>query len=173
MHEHLKEIHPNCGNLRERKLRIPIDFFEDELRQIQEHDSSVSSYEDFIQPPALASPRYAGYSHKAEVRSSSERQFSATESSASLDQYSPIPQHTPQHNTSTPSPLRGGPFLDPEVGPGEHGIFDALSGSMMQPRKKKRKMTQKDIKDYRETRQNGACSKCKQGKAKVCGACTE
>jgi hypothetical protein len=149
--ENLKRSYPRGRTLRERKHMAVIDFFREELLQMQKAAG--------VMPMAGGA---AGYVPSA-----------APVLHRHVDERISRPSHSPASSTcSAAAEIQGNTTSIAAVAPadtvpGQQFVFSAADGTMMQS-KRKRKMTFDEKTAYKETRRRGACSKCKRQKGKVC-----
>ncbi|CAO2649228.1 Nn.00g066130.m01.CDS01 [Neocucurbitaria sp. VM-36] len=165
LHEHLKIAYPQCTTLRERKHMAAIDFLIAELRQMQSKGSAFVAIESSANYPAAPSPRAPSLSTEALGNPSRKGSASASQSPTSSTQLSTSVEHAFQDRHSSTTPACLPPIAQPTDGPGQHLVFSAIDGRMMQP-KTKRRMTIEEKNAYKETRKRGACRKCKRQKGK-------
>ncbi|KAJ4366785.1 hypothetical protein N0V83_007310 [Neocucurbitaria cava] len=155
LHEHLKIAYPQCTTLRERKHMAAIDFLVAELHQMQSKGPTFVAVEHSANDPAAPNP--GALSRKGSISASlsptSSAQFSTSVELAFQD----------RHSSTTPGRLL--PKGQLTESPGQHLVFSAVDGRMMQP-KTKRRMTAEEKDAYKETRKRGACRKCKRQKGK-------
>jgi hypothetical protein len=147
--ECLKRRYPGYGTHRQRKLRAVIDFLGNELYKLQQEQSQMSTN----------NRRSASYSST---------HLYPPEGLASLCLQSPTGSMR-SAELSEQLPQTGNISLVDVISPEQH-VFDSRDGQIPNHRKK-RKMTQAEKIAYRETRQRGACRKCKAAKARVCRLC--
>jgi hypothetical protein len=149
--ENLKRSYPRGRTLRERKHMAVIDFFREELLQMQQAGG--------VMPMAGGAAMYAPSAAPVLHRH--------------VDERISRPSHSPASSTcSAAAEMQGhttsmAAVAPADTVPGQQFVFSAADGTMMQS-KRKRKMTLDEKTAYKETRRRGACSKCKRQKGKVC-----
>lgn len=167
LHDDLRKEYPQYTTLRQRKHKAAIEFLRAELREMQKKDSASVSKEQSGDYPALPSPAAASSSSEGAEGHSYQGSSSASTSSVSSRRLSASVERTMADQNSPLTPVDPPTNVVPEVGSGQHIVFSAHDGRMLQL-KPKRRQTKEENAAYRETRKYGACPKCKRQKGKVC-----
>jgi hypothetical protein len=154
--EDLKRTYPTGRTLRERKHMAIIDFFTEELRQMQQGRSVAT----------VTTGRVALYSAVPPVL-----HHQVLDDRALRCQHSPSPAGSTCSaaavSAESPGQHRSMVAVAPlEAVSGKQFVFSAADGKLMHS-KTKRKMTLDEKTAYKETRRRGACPKCKRQKEKV------
>jgi hypothetical protein len=144
--EDLKRTYPEGRTLRERKHMAIIDFFTDELRQMQQARGGT------VMAGRLALQRQLDDRMVRHSQSPASSTCSAMAGEPQIQQ------------------VGGGVVAPTDAVSAQQFVFSAADGRTMQS-KTKRKMTLDEKTAYKETRRRGACSKCKRQKGKVCWCC--
>ena len=153
----LKRAYPTGSTLRERKHMAVIEFFQEELFQMQQARRAMPMAGGVAMYTSLAAPVL----HRQ------------------VDDRISRPSHSPASSTCSAAlaEMQGQPTTIAAVAPaeavsGQQFVFSAADGKMLQS-KRKRKMTVDEKTSYKETRRRGACPKCKRQKGKVCWCCRD
>ncbi|KAF2727070.1 hypothetical protein EJ04DRAFT_151812 [Polyplosphaeria fusca] len=160
--DQLKHVYPTLNSLRQRKHKAAIDFLLKELHSFRAEDSEQASSIPNADWQSVGTPRSDSKETVRLVRDSSTSQ-SLYSPSPSVSM-SPRTANAMSLNANQNSPL---PLRPSSPNPaGKHFVFSATDGRAMQP-KTKRKMTKDERKDYKKTRERGACDLCRKKKGKV------
>lgn len=157
----LKTAYPQYQTLNERKYAAIIGFFQQELDHMRL---------DYTTPVSVKTPSFSVEPGMSSTAPNTPMGTDDGNHSVALS-HSPAKSKVPQELSNRDSAAHGllprSFSADPIIGtPSTQFVFNALDGRMMRPNTK-RKMTNEERLEYRETRRRGACSKCRRQKGKV------
>lgn len=154
--EYLKKLYPQCATLRERKHMAAIDFLRRELEMMQCRSLQINP----------TSPQLSLISSDIDEENSSQESRSPSTAFSSLVERPEIAENS-SYALESQAPLSSNSTTKNRINnTTQEFIFSAFDGRTLQP-KRKRKMTEEEKKDYKRTRERGACAKCKRQKEKV------
>lgn len=163
--ERLRFSYPQRRTLRERKHQATIDFFVEELNQMQRRDKSHSVITRPGEQPVSDALRNTTmpYNHP---NSDPNLPRSASECTSPSIQGS-VGSPRPSDFMAKPVvSLPSNPSVQSPTTPSSQFVWSAHDGRTARP-KTKRKMTVEERNAYKATRKRGACSRCRKQKGKV------
>lgn len=161
----LRIAYPKHQTLPQRKLAAVIDFFEHELREMQSGNNILVSTKT---PPTveLASMESTTPNIRQKVHNEIRPNDSMLSSLSPVSSVSSTAAYRDSKRRCTAAAVPPS-FVDPTLAASStQFVFNALDGRTMR-QKTKRRMTDEERLEYKETRRRGACAKCKRQKGKV------
>ena len=164
----LKSAFPHHRTLRERKHAAVINFFQRELDDMRQSNPASPSVRTLLvtDRSSLASDDQMGARNGTPSRESKAQPLSPA-SSINSAAHRDSEKHYSTAHTPSPQSLLADPTLATSS---TQLVFNAFDGRLMQ-QKTKRRMTNEERREYKETRRRGACAKCKRQKGKVRRLC--